>query len=75
VDQADMAIACLHSTHPDLNCRIDSPGQVIIEEPAVILNPILIALIENGVQIHKLEEQKSSLEDVFLTMTGGLAHA
>jgi ABC-2 type transport system ATP-binding protein len=75
VDQADRAIACLQANHPNLNCRIESAGQVIIEEPAAILNPLLVTLIENGVQIHKLEEQKSSLEDVFLTMTGGLAHA
>jgi ABC-2 type transport system ATP-binding protein len=75
VDSTEKALACLKDEHPELNLRSEGTGQIIIEEPASILNPVLSSLIEAGVQIYKLEDQKSSLEDVFLTMTGGSEHA
>ncbi|MDB5056420.1 MAG: transporter related protein [Bacilli bacterium] len=75
VDSAEKALACLKAEHHELNLRSEGAGQIIIEEPASILNPVLSSLIQAGVQIYKLEDQKSSLEDVFLTMTGGNEHA
>jgi ABC-2 type transport system ATP-binding protein len=73
-DHAEQALAYLLQDHPTLNARIEVQGQVIIEAPAQILNPILTTLIDKGIQIHRLEEQRSSLEDVFLTLTGGQKH-
>ncbi|QGQ99520.1 ABC transporter ATP-binding protein [Paenibacillus psychroresistens] len=74
VDSVDNALLCLKTEHPKLNLRHETMGQLILEEPPTVLNPILSSLLQAGVQIYKLEEQKSSLEDVFLTMTGGHEH-
>jgi ABC-2 type transport system ATP-binding protein len=75
VDSVDKAMACLRAEHASLQFRNEVPGQVILEEPPAVLNPLLASLIQAGLQIFKLEEQKSSLEDVFLTMTGGNENA
>jgi ABC-2 type transport system ATP-binding protein len=75
VDSVDKALICLQAEHPELQVRHELMGQLIIEEPPAILNPLLSSLLQAGVQLYKLEEQKSSLEDVFLTMTGGHEHA
>jgi ABC-2 type transport system ATP-binding protein len=75
VDSVDKALICLKGEHPELDLRHETMGQLILEEPPKVLNPILASLLQSGVQIYKLEEQKSSLEDVFLTMTGGHEHA
>jgi ABC-2 type transport system ATP-binding protein len=75
VDSVDKAVICLKAEHPELDLRHETLGQLILEEPPKVLNPILASLLQSGVQIYKLEELKSSLEDVFLTMTGGHEHA
>jgi ABC-2 type transport system ATP-binding protein len=75
VDSVDKALIILKAEHPELQLRHETMGQLILEEPPKVLNPILSSLLQAGIQIYKLEEQKSSLEDVFLTMTGGHEHA
>ncbi|QGQ97365.1 ABC transporter ATP-binding protein [Paenibacillus psychroresistens] len=75
VDSVDKALLCLKTAHPELELRHENLGQLILEEPPKVLNPILDSLLQANVQIFKLEVQKSSLEDVFLTMTGGPEHA
>jgi ABC-2 type transport system ATP-binding protein len=75
VDSVDKALICLKTEHPELQLRHETLGQLIMEDPPTVLNPFLDSLIQAGVQIFKLEVQKSSLEDVFLMMTGGHEHA
>jgi len=75
VDSVDKALICLKAEFPALQLRHETLNQLILDEPPKLLNPILASLLQAGVEIYKLEEQKSSLEDVFLTMTGGQEHA
>lgn len=74
VDLVDKALLCLKTEYPELQLRQETMGQLILEESPQVLNGILISLLQAGIQIYKLEEHKSSLEDVFLTMTGGHEH-
>jgi ABC-2 type transport system ATP-binding protein len=74
VDSPTRALECLQKG-TSLNPRVETDGKVSLDMPTGSLNPLLLTLIEGGVEIKRMEEQSSSLEDVFLEITGGSQYA
>lgn len=75
VDSPTRALECLQKGTSHLNPHVEADGKVSLDTPAGSLNPLLLTLIEGGVEIKRMEEQSSSLEDVFLEITGGSQYA
>jgi ABC-2 type transport system ATP-binding protein len=75
VDSPTRALECLQKGTSNLSPRIEADGKVSLDMPTGSLNPQLLTLIEDDVEIKRMEEQSSSLEDVFLEITGGSQYA
>ncbi|MGZ4164612.1 MAG: AAA family ATPase, partial [Tumebacillaceae bacterium] len=75
VDSPTRALECLQKGTSNLNPRIEADGKVSLDKPTGSLNALLVALIEEDVEIKRMEEQSSSLEDAFLEITGGSQYA
>jgi len=75
VDHAQRALEALGRIAADLQASVEEGDVLAIDSPSGSLNPIFALLLAADVDIRRVEEKISTLEDVFLEMTGGEAHA
>ncbi|MCX7568755.1 ABC transporter ATP-binding protein [Tumebacillus sp. DT12] len=71
VDRAELAHDTVWSVASDLQPVVEGPGLLSVDRPSGSLNALLGSLIKANIEILRIEEQSSTLEDVFLEMTGG----
>jgi len=74
VEPAATALAALQRIAPDLQPEQIGDHQIALTAPSGSLNPLFTELLQANVNIRRVEERISTLEDVFLEMTGGDDH-
>ena len=71
VEPAEKAAQVLGSFARDGGARVDDPGTVSSEVPRESVPDALAALAAAGVRVFGVEKQSSTLEELFLEVTGG----